>query len=100
MTKLLELDASAENVDTDPLEVTRPMTAFLDAWGTWDGATVALERSTDGGDTWHGIGVEVTDNGQAVEIYLPQGHYRLSQTGSGEDSSVSCRFEVPELPPA
>jgi hypothetical protein len=99
MTKLLTFAAQTEDDTTDVLEVPKPMTGFIDAWGTWDGASIALQRSVDEGDTWHAIGVALSADGEAQALELPKGHYRLALTDAGASTSLGAQFEVPELPP-
>jgi hypothetical protein len=64
----------------------------LVAWGTWDGATVSLELSPDGGTTWIAItGASFTDDG-AANIDTQAGlTYRGAVSGAGASTSVTLK---------
>jgi hypothetical protein len=99
MTKLLTFADQTADANTEALEVPKPMTGYIDAWGTWDGASIALERSIDEGASYHPIGVSLTADGGAQALDLPKGHYRLTLSAAGAATSLGAQFEVPELPP-
>lgn len=61
------------------------------AWGTWNGATVSLEWSPDGGTTWIAVGSAstFTENGLA-KFSLGVGHIRATLSNAGGTTSLSA----------
>lgn len=47
----------------------RGQTGHFVAWGTWDGATVSLEFTPDGGTTWVAMGTDTTINANGSGIF-------------------------------
>lgn len=66
---------------------------LLSAWGTWDGATVTLQHSPDGGTTWINVpGGAFTANDSALMSFPARKKLRAVVSGVGT-SSLNCIFE-------
>lgn len=66
-------------------------TAFV--WGTFNGATVTLQFSPDGGDTWFDdISGELTFTGKALHTFNASAGLWLRAviTGAGASTNLSC----------
>jgi len=71
-------------------------TGVFTAWGTWNGATVTLNYSPDGGTTWIACGTftTLTANGGGL-FNLPAGvQLQAAISGAGGSTSLSAVAQV------
>lgn len=91
MARLILLSSVSTDSSGDAAMLTGGVHTFA-AWGTWDGATVTLEYSPDGGTTWIAVGSDTTLTANGVANFqLAAGMYVRATVSSVGTTSVSAQ---------